>query len=151
MLPADYIVDNARERTRLDALLETLSDEDLSLRLDNGLTIAAVLVHMAFWDDYCTELLRQWTLAGPIASRSNFEAVNGAILHLASVVAVDSARDLVRGAASVVDAQVEALSSGLAAALLDAKDSDVFLRRSIHRGLHLDQIEDAISTVRPGV
>ena len=146
-MAADYIVDNARERARLDALLDTLSDEDLSRRLDNGLTIAGVLVHMAFWDDYCTELLRQWSLAGPIASRSNFEAVNGAIGHLASVIAVGSARDLARSAAALVDAQVEALSPDLAAIVLEAGGSDLFIRRSVHRALHLDQIEGAIGNV----
>ena len=45
-----YVAENERERRRLHELVERLSDEELAHPMGDGWTVAAVLVHAAFWD-----------------------------------------------------------------------------------------------------
>jgi hypothetical protein len=45
-----FIVENARDRERLRNLVARTTDEELSLPLGEGWTIAAALAHLAFWD-----------------------------------------------------------------------------------------------------
>lgn len=144
-MKTDYVVENDVARRRLEALLGAIDGQDLARRLDNGLTVAAVLLHLAFWDDYGTALLGQWRETGYTPTRSNFEAINSAVGHLASVVPVGSIPALVLDAADAVDRQIEALDPGLAAAV-EAGGSGRVLHRAVHRTLHLDQIETALAT-----
>jgi hypothetical protein len=138
-----YDVDNAGERQRLHDMADGLSDDDLRRRLDNGLTVAAVLVHLAFWDEYCTALLKQWEQSGFAASRSNYGAFNAAIGHLASTIAPRAALELAVAAADAADRQVEAIAPDLAAAIIEG-GSERMLTRAAHRRQHLDQIEGIV-------
>lgn len=45
MTDGSYVERNAQERERLRALLERLSDEDLTRRVNESWTVAAVLAH----------------------------------------------------------------------------------------------------------
>ena len=45
-----YIAENDRERRRLEALVDKLDDAALSRAMPAGWTVAAVLAHLAFWD-----------------------------------------------------------------------------------------------------
>jgi len=139
----DYVIENDDARRRLVDLLDELGDAELSRVLDNGLTVAAVLMHLAFWDDYAAALLGQWRQTGFVPTRANFEAINAAIAHLASVVPVGSVPGLVKDAAAGLDAQIEVVDPGLAAAIV-AGGSERILRRAEHRNLHLDQIRESL-------
>jgi hypothetical protein len=55
-----YLERNAAGLTRLRAIVEQLSDEELAQELDEGWTIGAVFAHLAFWDRY---LAARWTYA----------------------------------------------------------------------------------------
>ena len=45
-----YVEENDRERERLRALVERLSDDELVLPVNEYWTVAGVLGHIAFWD-----------------------------------------------------------------------------------------------------
>ena len=45
-----YIAENDRERRRLEALVDKLDDAALARTMPAGWTVAAVLAHLAFWD-----------------------------------------------------------------------------------------------------
>ena len=45
-----YVEVNNRERERLRALVERLSDDDLVAPVNEHWTVAGVLGHMAYWD-----------------------------------------------------------------------------------------------------
>ncbi len=141
-----YVLQNDIERQRLDSLAARLTDDHLRLRLSNGLTVAAVFAHLAFWDDYCRALLEQWRQTGFVPSRTNFDAVNAAIRTVAFAVPVRLAVDLAQTAAAAVDRQVEALPAGLAVTI-EAEGYSRMLERAAHRRQHLDQIERALADV----
>lgn len=141
---SDYVIDNDAERGRLDAVAVTLSEDDLGRRLRNGLTVAAALVHLAFWDDYCCALLEQWEQTGFAATRSNFDVLNAAIGHLAHAVPADSAPGLARVAAQRVDRRVSAIPKDLAVTI-ETNGYESILHRAAHRRLHLDRIEEAVA------
>ena len=141
----DYVVENDVTRAQLYESLAGLADGDLIRRLDNGLTVGAVLVHLAFWDDYAAALLGQWMESGFAPARSNFEALNAAVGHLAALVPVDSIPSLAGDAADAVDLRVESVDPDLAAAV-ETGGSGRILLRAAHRTLHLDQIAQALSS-----
>jgi hypothetical protein len=145
-MASNFVADNASERRRLHAIADRVSEQDLTRQLENGLTVATVLVHLAFWDDYCTALLKQWERAGFAAARSNFDATNAAIGHLAEAIPPRKALELAVSAADAVDRQVESVSADLAAAVIDG-GSERMLLRAVHRRQHLDQIEQLIGSV----
>ena len=55
-----YIARNDAERARLRALVARLSDADLARPMPGGWTVAAVLAHLAFWDQRIMVLLERW-------------------------------------------------------------------------------------------
>ncbi len=139
-----YVVANDSERVRLNALLDGLSDEDLGRRISNGLTIATVLVHLAFWDEYACSALLGWRESGFSDSRTNFDAINSAVLALAAAIPAHAAIEMVRAAADAVDREAAAVSPELAATV-EANGKVRMLERAQHRRSHLDQIEAVLS------
>ena len=139
-----HVIENDLQRQRLHELAGRMTETDLSRRLTNGLTVAAVLVHLAFWDAYCRTRLEQWELAGFKPSSVEYDPLNGAVLQLASAIPDSAALELVLSAADRVDAQVEKTSPALEAALLEG-GYDRLLDRASHRAMHLEQIEAVLA------
>jgi hypothetical protein len=54
-----FVAENTRERERLIALVARLTDEELSLSLEMGWTIASAFAHLAFWDQRAWVLMRR--------------------------------------------------------------------------------------------
>lgn len=143
-LKPTYVAANDFERARLNSLLDRLSDEDLVRRLENGLTIATALVHLAFWDQYARSALREWQTSGFSDSRTNFEAVNSAVLTLIDAIPDRAASEMVRAAADAADREAEAVPPELLEAI-EANGKLRTLERAQHRRAHLDQIERVLS------
>lgn len=138
-----YVVANDSERARLGALLARLSDEDLARRLPNGLTIATVLVHLAFWDEYGLSTLRGWRDSGFVDSHTDFEAINSAVVALAAAIPDRAVVEMVRAAADAVDREAEAVSPELAE-VIQSNGKLRTLERAQHRRIHLGQIEGVL-------
>lgn len=135
-----YVSVNAAQRGRLDALLDHVSDADLARRLPNGLSVGNVLVHLAFWDRYALSVLQEWEQSEFSESRTNFEAINAAVLMLASTIPDRTAAGMVREAAAAVDNEAAEVSPELAHTIIDNGKLRT-LERGQHRREHLDQIE----------
>jgi hypothetical protein len=140
-----YAALNDKERNRLEALLDQLTDDNLARRLPNGLTVAIVLAHLAFWDDYTCQVLREWQQSGFSESRTHFEAVNSAIATLAAAVPARVTVELARAAARAVDREAEAISPELAEKI-EANGKLRTLERAQHRRTHVDQIAAALAS-----
>ncbi len=54
-----YTQENAAEREHLTALVNRLTDEELSRPVEASWTVAGFLAHMAFWDRCALILLRK--------------------------------------------------------------------------------------------
>jgi hypothetical protein len=140
----DYVAENDAERSRLDALTVWLSEDDLQHTLDNGMTVAAALVHLAFWDEYSLALLDQWERTGFATARSDYNVVNAAVGRLASAVPISAAPEMAKTSAQRVDRRVVAVPDDLASTI-ELNSHDFALRRATHRRVHLDQIESALA------
>ena len=140
-----FISENARTRRRLESLAAQISDEDLERRLPNGWTVAAVFVHLAFWDFRQLALLKRWEETGVSPSPMDVGSVNEAVFAISAAVPPRTAARLALTAAEAVDAKIERLPADLAAAIEQGGHTRV-LTRALHRAAHLDQIEKALAS-----
>ena len=138
-----YAVENARERQRLQTLIASLNDEDLKRPLPNGWTVAITLAHLAFWDRQRLAVLKQWERAGVQAAPADADTINEGVRLLAEVIPPRRAAQLAVEAAEAIDQALEHITADLLTAIETGGQSRI-LRRSVHRGGHLDQIDAAL-------
>jgi hypothetical protein len=137
---------NDRERARLRALVGRLSDADLARPLPAGWTVAAVLGHLAFWDQRALLLLETWEqkgIAPPAHHEADTDWINDAGKPFLLAMPPRKLADLTVSIAEAVDRKVGGLSDDLVARNA-AAGSPVNLLRAEHRREHLDQIEAAL-------
>ena len=135
-----FVIENARERERLRALISQMTDKELNLPLEAGWTVAAALAHLAFWDQRSLVLLRKWKKSGVAASPVDVDVTNDAILPLCLAIPPRAAANLAVSCADAIDRELEEASSELIAAI-ESLGGRFRLYRSEHRKLHLDEIE----------
>lgn len=139
-----YIAENNAERERLRALVERLSDEELSRPMAAGWTVAGVLAHMAFWDARALYFMDKWK-SGIAPSAADYEPedidwVNDAAKPLCLALPPRTAAQLALQLAEETDQRVEALSDEMLAQIV-AIGQPFNLSRANHRKEHLDDIE----------
>lgn len=139
----DYIQENARERARLFSLTASLTEKEMTRPIPSGWSVATKLLHLAFWDYYCTALLKRWRSDMPSISTLDVDAVNESVKAISLAVPASAVVQLVRGAAEAADREAEQVTPELRAAVEGAGRGRI-LRRFIHRRVHLDQIEAAL-------
>jgi hypothetical protein len=143
VLDGETLATSDASRERLRAVVEGLSDEDLSRPVDDQWTVAALLAHTAFFDRRAALLLRR-CLQGTIApSPIDPDAVNDAALPQWRLIPPRAAAEEALAAAEDVDGVVAGLTPGHIAAMQDG-NAGIRLDRSRHRQEHLDQIERAL-------
>jgi hypothetical protein len=143
-----HIAANNAERARLKALVERLSDEELSHPMPAGWTVAAVLAHLAFWDGRALTLMDKWE-GGVAPSTADWEPeeidwINDASKHLCLALPPRIAAQLALQLAEETDRRVESLSDELLAQII-AIGPPFNLARASHRKEHLDDIERALA------
>jgi hypothetical protein len=135
-----FIEENAKERERLRSLVEKLSDEQLSIPMEDGWTIAVALAHLAFWDQRSLVLMRKWKSTGVALSPIDTDVTNDTLLPLLLALPPRSAAKLAVTSAEAIDREIEKAPSELITEI--QKLGDKFrLYRSLHRKMHLDRIE----------
>jgi hypothetical protein len=149
-MPIDrsYVEENRRELARLRALVDRLSDQELARPMPAGWTVAAVLGHLAFWDQRIVTLVDRWGPDGRGAAPRAFDEaavdwINDAGKPLCLGLSPRAAARLAVDAAEAADRRVAALSEGQLAAN-EAAGRPITVRRSEHRREHLDEIERAL-------
>jgi uncharacterized damage-inducible protein DinB len=144
-----YIARNDAERARLRALVARLSDADLARPMPGGWTIAAVLAHLAFWDQRIMVLLERWEQSPSAVPRVINEAdvdwVNDAAKPHFLAMPPRRAAELAVAIAEAVDAKVAALPDDLLARN-EAAGKPLLMARAEHRKEHLSEIEHALGT-----
>jgi hypothetical protein len=145
MSPADrsYIAPNDAERARLKALVARCSDADLARPMPAGWTVAAILAHIAFWDQRIIELLDVWDKNGTIphsGGEEDVDWINDAGKPCQLALPPRKAAELTVATAEAVDRRVAAVSDEFLARNA-AAGNPMLMARSVHRKLHLDDIE----------
>ena len=146
---ADYVEHNARERERLRALVERLSDAELFSQVNESWTVAAVLGHIAFWDGRALYLADKLARGEPFTESDrepeDVDWINDAARPLIHAIAPREAARLAVRVAEETDARVASLAPELIARTWPADpESPVNVVRAHHRGEHLDEIESAL-------
>lgn len=141
-----YVAENDAERARLIALVERLSDEELSRPMAADWTVAGVLAHMAFWDARSLVLIDKWE-GGVAPSEADHEPpsdwINDAAKPLCLALEPRVAAQLAVEMAEKTDRRVAAMSDALLAQFI-AIGTPFDLSRAGHRREHLDEIEAAL-------
>jgi hypothetical protein len=140
----DFIQENTRERDRLFRLTAGLQDRDLARPVGSEWTVASKLLHLAFWDRYCLELLKRWKTSMPSGSTLDVDAVNESVKALSTAIPRSAICELVRVFAEAVDREAEGTTPELRSAIISAGRERV-LKRFLHRRAHLDQIEQTLN------
>jgi hypothetical protein len=141
-----YTTENDRERRRLEALVDKLDDAALARTMPVGWTVAAVLAHLAFWDQRIIifiEMLKRGA-AVPVENQEDVDWINDAAKPMqlalpprrAATLAVETARATDHAVATLSD---ELLARNAAAA------RPIYLLRATHRREHLDEIEKVLA------
>jgi len=139
-----YVARNDAERARLRALVARLSDADLARPMPGGWTVAAVLAHLAFWDQRVLVLLERWeqspSAVPGVINEADVDWVNDAAKPHFLAMSPRRAADLAVAIAEAVDAKVAALPDDLLARN-EAAGKPLSMTRAEHRGEHLREIE----------
>jgi hypothetical protein len=141
-----FVAENNRERARLRALATRLSDSDLARPLPAGWTIAAVLGHLAFWDQRIVVLLEAWEQTGAAPSQANEEDVdwiNDAGKPFLLALPPRQVANLALAIADAVDRKIEALPDDFVVRNTTA-GTPLNLNRAEHRRVHLDDIDSVL-------
>lgn len=134
---------NQQSRRRLEALLTSLTDEELRQTNDDGWTVSALLAHLACWDQRHLYLLRRWREGGVDESPVDPHAINESIKPLCLALDPRAAVVLCLASAAAIDAELESVSTDLLAAI-EASPNHYRFNRSLHRNGHLNEIESLI-------
>ncbi|MBI4771305.1 MAG: maleylpyruvate isomerase N-terminal domain-containing protein [Chloroflexi bacterium] len=125
---------------RMRAVVQRLSDADLSRELPGGWTVASVLAHVAFWDSRALALLERWEREGIGPSPlPDVDALNDAARPLLLALPPRAAADQALSIAGALDRRLEALTPEQLSAI-EAAGPPFGLVRG-HRTEHLNQIE----------
>ncbi len=142
-----YVQENDRERDRMRALVERLTDDELRTPVNEHWTVAGVLGHVAFWDARALYLVDKLERDVPFipddVEHDNVDWINDAARPLIHAIEPRAAAQLALRIASEIDMRVAAMDP----ARVWPNDETSMLNafRSQHRGEHLDEIEAALS------
>jgi hypothetical protein len=144
-----YIEKNDRERERLRALVERLSDDELRCKVNEHWTVAGVLGHVAFWDARTLFLVDKLERGVPF-SPSDVEPedvswINDSTRPLIHAIAPGEAAQLALRIAEETDRRVGSLPDALVGRTWPQDPSSLLNPlRAAHRAEHLDEVEAAL-------
>jgi len=142
----DVLRMNLESRDRLLALVEHLDEQTLSQQVEGEWTIAALLAHVAFWDQICAVRWDAFNEGGSLADVPNtlIEFINAASLPTWRALSGRAAVDLLRQAMAETDARIARLPD----TAVHAATSGGFtymLDRTGHRNEHAAQITEFLA------
>jgi uncharacterized damage-inducible protein DinB len=141
----NYVAKNDAARQRLEKLVASCSDAELAQPMPAGWTVAAVLAHIAFWDNRIELLLDRWLKqdVAPGAMSEDFDWINDAAKPMQLALSPRKAAELTVASAQTVDRMVQGLSDDMVNRIIQTK-APLSLDRAEHRNEHLDEIEHVL-------
>jgi hypothetical protein len=155
-MPAEpsFVDHNTRERERLRAMVERLSDAELGGAVNESWTVAGVLGHIAFWDGRALFLAEKLMRGEPFSPSDeepeDVDWINDASHPLIHAIPPRAAAVLAVRIADETDHRVASLAPELLArSWPEDPDSPLNPLRAAHRAEHLDEIEAALEKRTP--
>lgn len=141
----EFVGENTASYLRLEQLLASLSEADLRRANADGWTVAALLTHLAFWDQRMLVLLKRWQAEGVTESPVDPDMINDSLMTIANALAPRAAVELCLSSAREIDAALAACSPELVAAI-QASGNHFRFNRALHRDGHLREIQHVLAT-----
>ncbi len=142
-----YIARNDASRAHLEQLVDSLTQEQLTLEVD-GWPVGVHLAHLAFWDRFTLLRWHETVRSGRALPVSVVEPltdlINDAQVGQWAALPTDVRRAMVMLAAEDCDAHVAELPDTLVQAAQDA-GLERTLDRSVHRQRHLGPVKAALA------
>jgi hypothetical protein len=142
-----YIEENTRERERLRALVDRLSEDELRGPVNEFWTVAGVFGHIAFWDARVLALSEKVERDEPFGPDDNepedVDWINDASRPLIHAVPPLELAQLALRIAEETDAKVATLP--VDRLYPQDPESPIYAVRASHRGEHLDEVEAALN------
>jgi hypothetical protein len=138
-----FVIENARERKRLQILVAGLTEEDLAYSMGTNWTVAIALAHLATWDQRAFVLMRKWKEEGVSPNPLDIDVFNETLHPLWSALPPRIAADLALSASEAIDKELENAPDWLIKDI-EKLGETYRLHRSEHRELHLDEIEKTL-------
>jgi Mycothiol maleylpyruvate isomerase N-terminal domain len=141
-----FVDDNSKSRAAVKDLVARLSDADLARPMPAGWTVAAVLGHVAFWDQRILVLLEAWgrnEALPPGARAEDVNWINDAGKPFLLALPPRQGAEVALAIAEAVDRKIEALTDADLTRLA-AAGNPINLHRAEHRRAHLDEIAAAL-------
>jgi hypothetical protein len=139
-----YAQENQESRIHLETLARGLTEEELARSTHYGWTVAALLAHLAFWDQRMLVILRRWMQQGFDPSPIDSTAVNDALRVICHALEPRIAAELAISAAKEIDAELETLTPEVVKKIeehAEATQTQFRMNRSLHREGHLKDVE----------
>ena len=133
---------NRAASTRMRALADRLSDEELRRPVGEHWTVAVVFAHLAFWDQRPLGILQQVVREGRLEERVVDPVANDYALKLWLAIPPREAVRIALEATDELDARLETASDETIATIL--AHNPRWVRRHLHRNEHLDEAEAAL-------
>jgi hypothetical protein len=141
-----YIDENTRERERMRAIVDRVSEDELRLSVNPHWTVAGVLGHIAFWDARVLSLADKLERGEPFTTSDtepeDVDWINDASRELIHAIQPREAARLALEIAEETDGRVATLP--VDRLWPTDPDSPLYALRASHRGEHLDEIEAAL-------
>ncbi len=142
-----FVEENTASRQRLQELVRRLTPADFSRATPAGWSVAALLVHVAFYDNRILALLRRWKAHGVDDSPIDVEAINEALKPLFHAIDPQVAAQLCVSSAEAVDTELETITPELVQAI-EASPTHFRFNRGLHRNDHLAEIEKLLGSLQ---
>ena len=142
-MPYPFVEENDASRRRLKAIVERLNDEDFARTTPGGWSVAALLAHLAFWDQRIVVLLHRWKENGVDESPVDSDMINDSLKPILLAIQPRAAVELCLSSAEAADAELENLTPVLYGQI-QASSNHFRFNRALHRDDHLNEIEQLL-------
>jgi hypothetical protein len=142
-LDRSFVERNRASTSRIRALAERLSDEELQHPVGEHWTVAIALAHLAFWDRRAMQVLDLVERSGGLVVPPFIDlVVNDLSLPLWAAIPPREAARIAIETAAALDTRLEGFPPALIEEILAHHERTVV--RALHRNEHLDEINLAL-------
>jgi hypothetical protein len=141
-LDRSFVERNRVQTERIRKLVAGLSDADFNRRVGEHWNVAVTLAHLAFWDSRVLWVLDASEREGKVTAPTIATEVNDMMLPLLYAIPAHEAARLAIEMAEKLDARLESYPPDLLEQI--AGFNLRYVMRALHRGEHLDEVDQAL-------
>ncbi len=142
-MKTEWAQENREATERLKKFVHALTPPDFDQTVGDGWTVKTLLCHLPLWDGRAYYTLRQWAKSGVVPSNTSADVtdmVNLASRDIFTAIEAHAGAELAIQRAESLDTWLETLDDAFCAKVA-AAGFERMLRRGLHRGAHLAQME----------